>query len=178
MKHQRWMDLVKIGINTTTQTINLQDISGIAKRILNAKQIFLMGRGRTGLIVKTFGMRLAQLGLPVQIISQPTTTALTRDDLLVLVSGSGETGEILDAARLALEIGADTHAVTQNKGSSLGELIADKLIIPSPPEQSKVLNGTLFEMSLLITLDAVVAELLELSGQSFEDMSERHANIG
>ncbi len=99
-------------------------------------------------------------------------------DLLVLVSGSGETAEVLDAARFALEIGAVTYAVTQKKESCLGDLIVDKLIIPSPPQQSKVLNGTLFEMALLITLDAVVAELLEISGQSFQDMSERHANIG
>jgi 6-phospho-3-hexuloisomerase len=178
MKHQTWMDLVNKGISSTTKTINPQEISGFAERILSAKQTFLMGQGRTGLIVQTFGMRLAQLGLPVHIVSQPTTPALTRHDLLILVSGSGETGEILDAARLALKIGADTYAVTQNKKSSLGELIADKLIIPSLVEQSKVLNGTLFEMSLLITLDAVVAELLEISGQSFQDMSERHANIG
>ncbi len=77
MKHQTWMDLVNKGINSTTQTINLQEISGFAKRILNAKQTFIMGRGRTGLIVKAFGMRLAQLGLPVHIVSQPTTPALT-----------------------------------------------------------------------------------------------------
>ncbi len=33
-------------------------------------------------------------------------------------------------------------------------------------------------MALLICLDAVIAELLNLTGQGFEDMSKRHANIG
>ena len=123
-------------------------------------------------------MRLAQLGLPVFIVSHPTTPALEITDLLILVSGSGETEPVLSAASLANKIGADIFVVTQNEGSSLGKLVQDPLIIPSPSEKTKVLNGTLFEMTLLISLDAVVAELLNLTGQRFEDMSKRHANIG
>ena len=128
--------------------------------------------------MEMFAMRLAQLGLPVFVASHPTTPALEKTDLLILVSGSGETEPILSAASKASEIGAEIFVVTQNEGSSLGKLVQDPLIIPSPSENTKVLNGTLFEMSLLICLDAVVAELLILTGQRFEDMSTRHANIG
>jgi len=178
MKYETWMTYVQDGIESTLANLNLKDISGLAKRIHRAKRIFLMGSGRTGLVVEMFAMRLTQLGLPVFIASRSTTPALEKIDLLILVSGSGETEPILSAASKASKIGAETFVVTQNEESSLGKLVQDPFIIPSPPENTKVLNGTLFEMALLISLDAVVAELLTLTGQKFEDMSIRHANIG
>jgi len=178
MQYKEWMDQVQEGITRTTQDMNYQVLSDFSSKIHKAKRVFLMGQGRTGLVVEMFAMRLAQLGLPVFVVSQPTTPALTGDDLLVLVSGSGETAEILNAASKALEIGAASYAVTQNEDSSLGNLIECILTIPSPPKPTRVLNGTLFELALLITFDAVVAELLEITGQGYEEMSERHANIG
>ncbi len=177
MKYETWTTLVQEGIKQIIKSTDPLEISGFAKRIQSADRIFLMGSGRTGLVVEMFAMRLTQLGLPVFVVSQPTTPALEKTDLLILVSGSGETGEILNAAKKAIEIGADTYGVTQNKDSSLGNLIKEKLIIPSPPEEVKALNGTLFEMSLLITCDAVVAEVLEITDQSFEEMTKRHANL-
>lgn len=178
MEYETWMTFVQDGIESTLATINPKDITGLSKRIQSAKRIFLMGSGRTGLVVEMFAMRLAQLGLPVFIVSHPTTPALEKSGLLILVSGSGETETILSAALKANKIGADIFVITQNEGSSLGKFVQDPLIIPSPSDNTKVLNGTLFEMALLIYLDAVIAELLNLTGQRFEDMSERHANIG
>ena len=178
MEYETWMTFVQDGIKSTMAILNAKDISGLSKRIQNAKRIFLMGSGRTGLVVEMFAMRLAQLGLPVFIVSHPTTPALEKTDLLILVSGSGETEIILSAASKAKRISAELFVVTQNEGSSLGKLVQDPLIIPSPSDNTKVLNGTLFEMALLISLDAVIAKLLNLTGQRFEDMSKRHANIG
>jgi len=178
MNYETWTNLVQEGIEKTIKSTDPLEISGFAKRIQSADRIFLMGIGRTGLVVEMFAMRLAQLGLPVFLISQPTTPALEESDLLILVSGSGETEIILSAASKANKIGAEIFVVTQNEGSKLGQLVQDPLIIPSPTENTKVLNGTVFEMALLISLDAVIAELLNLTGQRFEDMSKRHANIG
>jgi 6-phospho 3-hexuloisomerase len=178
MKYETWTTLIQEGIENTIKSTDPLEISGFAKRIQSAKRIFLMGRGRTGLVVEMFAMRLTQLGLPVFVVSHPTTPALEKTDLLILVSGSGETEPILSAASKADKIGAEIFVVTQHEGSSLGILVQDPLIIPSPSKNTKVLNGTLFEMALLLSLDAVVVELLNLTGQRFEDMSKRHTNIG
>ncbi len=178
MKYETWITLVQEGIEKTIKSTDPLEISGFAKRIQSADRIFLIGSGRTGLVVEMFAMRLTQLGLPVFLVSHPTTPALEKTDLLILVSGSGETKPVLSSASKANKIGAEIFVVTQNEGSSLGKLVQDPLIIPSPSENTKVLNGTLFEMALLICLDAVIAELLNLTGQGFEDMSKRHANIG
>lgn len=178
MEHQDWIIKVKDSIDQIIQGMEPQVLRNFAERILNAKQIFLMGSGRTGLVVEMFAMRLAQLGMPVFVVSYSTTPALEKSDLLILVSGSGETEPILSAASIANEIGAEIFVITQKEESSLGKWVQDTFIIPSPSKNTKVHNGTLFEMALLICLDAVVVELLNLTGQGFEDMSKRHANLG
>ena len=178
MEHQVWLDQVNDTVSQSIQGLNLKEIQSLAEKIQNTGRIFLVGSGRTGLITQAFGMRLAQLGLPVYIIGQPTTPALEENDLLVLISGTGLTESLILAAKKAIEIGAVTHLVTQNPDSPLGRLIHDQLIIPSPPRDTKVLNGPLFELSLLITLDTVINQIVEQSGLSYDQMSQRHANIG
>jgi 6-phospho-3-hexuloisomerase len=37
--------------------------------------------------------------------------------------------------------------------------------------------GTLFELSAMIYLDALISEIVELMGKSEEDLARRHANI-
>ena len=132
MKYETWITLVKDEIDKTIKSTDPLEISGFARRIKSAERIFLMGSGRTGLVVEMFAMRLAQLGLPVFVVSHPTTPALEKTDLLILVSGSGETESILSAASRANNLGAEIFVVTQKKGSSLGKLVQDPLIIPSP----------------------------------------------
>jgi len=177
MDHDQWIETVVDGIHQAAKTMDRKQILAFAQRIADAPRIFLMGIGRTGLITQTFGMRLAQLGIPVYLVSHPTTPSLEKSDLLVLFSGSGKTESVLTAAKRAEQIGAQSFLVTQQEDSPLGKRIDDKLIIQSPPKGDKVLNGTLFEMALLLNLDAVINQLLDLTSQTFEDMSSRHANL-
>lgn len=177
MEHDQWIKTVISEITSSTQAIDREGILHLAEKITAAHRIFLFGSGRTGLITQAFGLRLAQLGLPVYLVSHPTTPGLEKQDLLVLVSGSGKTARLLLAAERALKIGAQIFLVTQNGDSPMGMMIQEQLIIPSSPKPDRVLNGTLFEMALLINLDAVINQLLNLSGQHFEDLSARHANL-
>lgn len=177
MDHDQWIETIVNGIHQTTQGMDKEQILAFAQKISDAPRIFLFGIGRTGLITQTFGMRLTQLGLPVYLVSHPTTPALEENDFLVLISGSGNTASIQMAAERAQQLGVETFLVTQREDSQLGKKIQNKLIIQSSPEDNRVLNGTLFEMALLITLDAVINQLLGITGQTFEDLSARHANL-
>lgn len=178
MNPSQWNQIVLECANTSIQEMDQEQIKDLAQKITDAQRVFLLGNGRTGLIAQAFGMRLAQLGLPVFLVSHPTTPALEKDDLLLLVSGSGKTESLVLAGDRARDIGAAIFLVTGEPESPLGKRIQDRLIIHFPGKSDRVLNGTLFEMALLLNLDAVVNQLLNLTGQSFEDLSARHANLG
>jgi 6-phospho-3-hexuloisomerase len=183
MKQQPWKDLIEKNLTMALHQTVQEEVDHLAESIMNTSRVFLFGKGRTGLVAEMFAMRLTQLGCNVHFLDQSTTPALTGDDLLILISGSGETNGILTIADQARKIGAKLIAVTGETDSSLAGKISDQLVIPiqkyEHPEifSSKVLTGTLFEQALLTVLDQVVIRLVELSGQSFQDMDHRHANL-
>ena len=72
--------------------IDLKDTEKLMEGILSSERIFLAGMGRSGLIARAFAMRLMQIGLEVYFVRDATTPAIGKGDLLVAISGSGETG--------------------------------------------------------------------------------------
>ena len=55
------------------------------------ERIFITGAGRSGLLMKTFAIRLMQMGFKVYVPGEVITPAIKNGDLLLIGSGSGET---------------------------------------------------------------------------------------
>jgi 6-phospho-3-hexuloisomerase len=183
MTQINWIKFAKENFTKTLDNVDLTEIDRITKRIMKARKIFLYGKGRTGLITEMFAMRLAQLGMQVHLLEQPTTPALSKEDLIILISGSGETNGILSIANRVLDIGAEMVVITKEPNSSLSKLTQDKLIVPVLDDKkenlssSKVYNGTLFEQALFVILDLMTHRLVVRTGQSYQDLDQRHANL-
>jgi 6-phospho-3-hexuloisomerase len=163
----------------------LEDITG-------ARRIFVMGAGRSGLVGRAFAMRLMHLGLTSHVVGEATTPAVSKEDVVIAISGSGQTRSIANLGRVAKEIGAKLVTITSNKESALGEL-SDTVIVLSGRTKDDVGGyderhmrgeytyltplGTSFEISSNVFLDAVIAELIFITGASEEDLKSRHTNI-
>jgi 6-phospho-3-hexuloisomerase len=182
LEYKEWIELYRNEIMNSFESINVHDLDVIAEKILHAKRVFLLGKGRTGLVVKMLASRLTQLDLSTFVIGDPTTPAVEQGDVLILASGSGETEGILSAAKKAKEVKASIIAVTHHSQSSLVRIVENCVCIPLSFTQNasstpKVLVGTLFEQVLLIFFDNLVSRLLEKSGKDFIWLSGQHANI-
>ena len=170
-------------LQDTLSGIDREAVDTLVEDLLNHTRIFLVGKGRTGLVMDMFAMRLSQIGMRAYSIGKPTTPAAGPKDLLVAASGSGETVTVLLAVNKAKEIGMDVAAITLQPESSLS-IQADHMLILAQEEAmyqgqkpSKVLTGTLFEQALMLTLECVIGLLMEATKQTFDDLSARHANI-
>ena len=67
----------------------------IASTLQKAPRIFNIGEGRSGLMAKSFAMRLMHLGATVYVVGETITPAIAEGDLLVAVSGSGTTKSVV-----------------------------------------------------------------------------------
>lgn len=151
--------------------------------ILQAKRVFVVGQGRTGLVMKMFAMRLMQLGIETYVVGETTTPAVYSGDLLIAASGSGRTNCVVNIAERARELGANVAAITSNRVSPLGKLADHLTIIPG--ESIKVSNITksglpmanTLEQALLIFLDSIIAVIAERKNETNESMMRRHANL-
>ena len=144
--------------------------------ILNSKQVFVYGSGRSGLVGKFFAMRLVQLGMTSYFIGETITPVVTDEDCVVLISNTGKTKSTLLVASVVKRIGAKIIALTSNADSPLAKY-AD-LVIPISPRNGRgelAPLGTLFEISTVIFLDSLISELMFRTGQTEEDLRRRHA---
>lgn len=183
------MELMGRRISITAKEIDLESAKRMITDILKANNIFLMGAGRSGLVAKAFAMRLMQLGLSVFVVGESTTPAVREDDVVIAISGSGETRSISDLGRIAKEIGSCLVTVTSNSDSTLGKLSDTVMIIPgrNRNDMGGYLErhmrgeytqlsplGTSFEVASLVFLDAMIAEMISITGASEADLKSRH----
>ncbi len=148
----------------------------------NAKRIFIAGAGRSKLVARFFVMRLMHCGSQVYIVGDTVTPSINGDDLLIIVSGSGGTETLLPLANKAKASGATILLVTMKSESRIGN-VAD-MVLPmgnlnpssfDAPESMPL--GTVFELSTLVFLESVVAEVVKQRGLTECYMRKLHANL-
>ena len=185
MKFNDYSSIVLKEIEETLGDIDQTNITYLMKQIMDAPRIFIAGVGRTGLVMRCFAMRLMHLGIKVQILGDITTTAISKNDLLLIGSGSGETSSLLSIAKKAQNLGVKTYLVTINPDSRIGDLAQAclKIQAPSPKlsqkhEKSSIQPmGSLFEQTLLLTLECISVMIMQEKKLDSERMFVNHANL-
>ncbi|MBW2602708.1 MAG: SIS domain-containing protein [Deltaproteobacteria bacterium] len=154
------------------------------QRIRSAESIFFSAQGRSGFILRCFCMRLMHLGYSVYFCGETVTPAITGNDLLIVLSGSGETPSTLEAVRLAKQYQAGTYGILGNIESGIGSLADHSLYLPGTTKlcrdgepESTQMAGSLFEQSAFLFLEAVVLKIYQTLKKDVESVSSRHAVI-
>lgn len=146
-----------------------------------ARRVFLYGRGRSGFVARAFAVRLMHLGYQTYVVGETITAPVMRDDVVILVSGSGSTYPVVMTAELGRRQGATVVAITAQPESEIARLahVTVSLIPPEGNGERARLAplGTLFETSAWLFFDAVVAMLMERLGESEQAMRKRHATL-
>lgn len=187
------MKVINKHIEDVAEKLDEDAVNEFVERVLSFEKIFLVGAGRSGLIAKAFAMRLMHLDTDVHVIGETITPRVESNDLLVAVSGSGETTFVVSAADVAKNIGTEVIAITSYPDSTLGRLADYVITIPGRVEtaekrdyidrqvtgeyESLTPMGTLFEQTALAFLDGVIASLMMKMGKEEKDLLERHASI-
>jgi 6-phospho-3-hexuloisomerase len=90
---------MRLSIENLTDVIDkldLEAIKALLQKTIDSNHVFVMGAGRSGLVAKAFAMRLMQLGLSVYVVGEITTPAVLPQDVVIAISGSGETHTVAD----------------------------------------------------------------------------------
>jgi len=156
-------------------------------------KIFVVGAGRSGLVAKSFALRLMHLGFSVYVMGETIIPRMKKGDVLVALSGSGRTRSVISVAEAAKSVGAIVVSITTFMDSPLAKLGDVVVLIPGRTKLAKeddylvrqVIGlhepltplGTLFEDLAMIFLDGVVVELMDKLGVTEEELKERHANV-
>jgi 6-phospho-3-hexuloisomerase len=189
-RKKRFLDiLLEIAeiINKNSNLINFEKINNLIDLIVKTygknRMVFLYGAGRSGFIGRCFAQRLMHLGIKSCFISDAVTHRYNDNDLLIIISGSGETTSPLAIAEKAKEMGGNLVLFTGNPYSNIAKLSDLIIQIEGKSKEKAIIEDslapytTLFDISTLAVLDAVGGLLMKILGVSEADIDKRHASI-
>lgn len=174
-------------INSEVMTINqLKDSLGLSlTKALNIMQsakgrIIITGMGKSGHIGKKIAASLASTGTPSFFVhpaeaSHGDLGMITEDDVIVAISNSGESKELIDILNYSKRFGINLIAITKNPESSLGKAGTVILQLPNNGEACPLgLAPTSSTTATLVLGDILTTCLIERKGFTKTDFNDRH----
>lgn len=135
-------DYIKEALNTYEELlgksynlIDSQQIKRITRLFSAKKRIYIYGMGSSGLAAQEFKMRFMRMGLDVESITDAhlltvNSVRLNSGCIVVGITISGSTKEVLTAMKKAKEKSAVTILITSKKNSLFDELFDELVLVP------------------------------------------------
>lgn len=175
MYHLEILEILKEEVSNTS----LDTVHDVVASIYKAGGIFIAGAGRSKLVANMFAMRLMQCGFRVHVVGDAATPSINFTDLLLVVSGSGKTSQLVDFVVKAKAVSAKTCLITSSLNSSLRSLCDVSIQIGSEPRtvQNVLPLGSRFELSTLIFLESLIMHIMKDNDWTDKDLQRMHANL-
>ena len=159
-------------------------VEHLIEALLSADKIFFTGVGRVLLSLQAMAKRFGHLGLKTYCVGQITEPAITKNDLLIVGSGSGESLIPVAIAKKAKGFGAKIAHIGSNSKSSLKPItdifvcipVRTKLFRPDEIDSQQAMTS-LFEQCLLIFGDAIAGMIIRRQQLKIKELWQYHANL-
>ena len=185
MEHGAVLPSILKELSDNARLVSTDELERFTDLILSSRRVFVAGVGRSGFMARAFANRLMHLGLSAYFVGETITPAIQLGDLLVIGSGSGETGSLVVMARKARSLGARLATLTVHPEASVGGMADAVVRIPGVSPKSDLADtvtsiqpmGNAFEQMSLLVYDAAVMILMDKLGRTSEEMFRLHANL-
>ena len=143
-------------------------------------RIILTGMGKSGHIAKKIAASLASTGTPSFFVhpaeaSHGDLGMITEDDVIIAISNSGESKELIDILNYSKRFGIKLIAITKNPESSLGKAGDVVLKLPNNGEACPLgLAPTSSTTATLVLGDVLTVAMINRNGFSKEQFNQRH----
>ncbi|MEM6339190.1 MAG: KpsF/GutQ family sugar-phosphate isomerase [Pseudomonadota bacterium] len=157
-----------------------KDFSNLIDYIMKLEgRVILIGMGKSSYIAKKIAASLASTGTPAFFIhpgeaSHGDLGMITEDDMVIMLSNSGETKELFDTVNYCKRYNIKIAAITMKENSTLAQNSNFLLKLPSQKETSSIAAPTTSALMSLSLGDAIVTSLHDAKGFSKEDFKLFH----
>ncbi len=143
-------------------------------------RVILSGMGKSGHIARKIAASLASTGTP-SFFMHPAEAShgdlgmVTEDDIIIAISNSGESRELIDILNYSKRFGIKLIAITKNPDSSLGKAGDIVLKLPQTKEACPLgLAPTSSTTATLVLGDVITVGMIERKGFSKVQFNQRH----
>ena len=157
------------------------DFSHAVGMILAAKgRVIVSGMGKSGHVARKIAATLSSTGTPAYFVhpaeaSHGDMGAITKQDVLLLLSKGGETAELSDLLTYAKRFRIPLIAMAYNGDSTLAKAADVALLLPDAPESCAIGMAPTTSTTMMMALgDALAVALMERKGFSPDQYRDFH----
>ena len=168
-------------INRLKDSVKAENLTKALDFMQNSKgRIIITGMGKSGHIGRKIAASLASTGTPSFFVhpaeaSHGDLGMITEDDIVVAISNSGESRELVDILNYCKRFGIKLIAITKNTESSLGKAGDVVLELPNNGEACPLgLAPTSSTTATLVLGDILTIGMIERKGFSKEEFNDIH----
>lgn len=173
--------LVESTIRQTAQDINHKNLKQITKWLINSKRIYFIGRGNSGFAAQDSAYKFHRIGLDAHAITDTHEmiiqgTMVNKKDLIVAISNSGFSPEIIKTVELAQKEGAKVVAITAEESSLLAKQ-ADEVLLYTVRESCLDSGSIYSKIAVFFIIDLLYTEVCKKLGQSAIDSKQKTTEV-
>ena len=143
-------------------------------------RVMVSGMGKSGHIARKIAATLSSTGTPAYFVhpaeaSHGDLGAITRQDVLLMLSWGGETAELSDLITYAKRFGIPLIGIASNADSTLMQAADVKLALPRAPEACPMGLAPTTSTTMMLGLgDALAVALMERKGFNADQYRDLH----
>jgi DNA-binding MurR/RpiR family transcriptional regulator len=143
----------------TKKLLNQSNIKEAIELLIKADRIFFFGFGASGIVAEDSELKFKRINYTAEALidnhrQKTMASLLSKKDLVVAISDSGRTRELMESLEVAKNAGANIIAITSNMGSPITE-IADLVLLTSSKETPFRGSALASRMAQLAVIDVL-----------------------
>ncbi|KGA98807.1 hypothetical protein AJ85_01620 [Alkalihalobacillus alcalophilus ATCC 27647 = CGMCC 1.3604] len=152
----------------TKEKMNLNHMESAVKKIMDSERLYFFGQGLSGTIAEDGAHKFMRLGGMTLSVKDPHYQAIyashmNEKDMVIALSHSGETIDIINVCEMAKNNGAFVLIITSNDKVTLAEL-ADCLLVTQAHETTRQADAMISRLVQLALMDTLYARVVAESG--------------
>lgn len=164
----------------TKESLAPKSIDQAVKILLKSSKVLCIGHGASNVVATDIQQKLLRVGITVSVFSDHhvhslAASLMNKKDVMIAVSHTGRSQDILDSVRFAKECGASVISFT-SKNSPLGEL-SDVVLESGATEDTKEYIPMISRLADLAIVDVLLVNLALKRGSSFIEEMSRSKSI-
>lgn len=153
------LDSYMLALNHTKRTIEEKQVQILVEKIKNANCVYFFGLGNSGIVARDALNKFIRITPKVRYISDShmqimVASTITKDDVVILISDSGETLENLQVLENSQKRGAKVCSITSYKESTLAKK-SDITLITSPLSRDSLESIISVKIAQTYTIDLI-----------------------
>ncbi|HKL75193.1 MAG TPA: MurR/RpiR family transcriptional regulator [Halanaerobiales bacterium] len=146
-------------LHNTKKLFDNNNIKEAIKTVIDSKRIYFFGFGASGIVARDSELKFKRINYVAEALldnhkQKTIASLLTEDDLVVAISDSGRTKELMESLEIAKNAGAKIIAITSNMDSPVTK-VSDIILLTSSKETPFRGSALASRMAQLAVIDVL-----------------------